>query len=60
MTKSYSVIIKREDAEDQKMVQVNFSLVGDEKHGKDAQGYVGLYVDNGTEGYFKNLVIENV
>lgn len=30
------------------------------KHGKDAQGYVGLYVDNGTEGYFKNLVIENV
>ena len=36
LTKSYSVIIKREDAEDQKMVQVNFSLVGDEKHGKDA------------------------
>ena len=36
VTKSYSVIIKREDAEDQKMVQVNFSLVGDEKHGKDA------------------------
>ena len=30
------------------------------KHGKDAQGYVGLYVDNGTEGYFKNLMIENV
>ena len=30
------------------------------KHGKDAKGYVGLYVDNGTEGYFKNLVIENV
>ena len=30
------------------------------KHGKDAQGDVGLYVDNGTEGYFKNLIIENV
>ena len=30
------------------------------KHGKDAKGYVGLYVDNGTEGYFKNLMIENV
>ena len=30
------------------------------KHGKDAEGYVGLYVDNGTEGYFKNLTIENV
>ena len=30
------------------------------KQGKDAKGYVGLYVDNGTEGYFKNLMIENV
>ena len=27
------------------------------KHGKYAKGYVGLYVDNGTEGYFKNLVV---
>ncbi len=29
------------------------------KHGKDAKGLVGLYVDNGTEGYFKNLKIQN-
>ncbi len=27
------------------------------KHGAKAKGYIGLYVDNGTEGYFKNLVV---
>lgn len=29
------------------------------KLGKDAKGYIGLYVDNGTAGYFKNLKIVN-
>ena len=28
------------------------------KHGPDAQGSVGLYVDIGTDGYFKNLRIQ--
>ena len=45
VTKSYSVIIKREDAEDQKMVQVNFSLVGDEKHGKDAHTWRSFWLN---------------
>lgn len=29
------------------------------KHGALARGAVGLYVDIGTDGYFKNLIIEN-
>ena len=28
------------------------------KHGKDSRGAIGLYVDNGTDGYFKNLTVE--
>ena len=28
------------------------------KHGPDARGSVGLYVDIGTDGRFKNLSIE--
>jgi hypothetical protein len=27
------------------------------KHGPDARGYVGLYVDIGTDGLFRNLSI---
>ena len=27
------------------------------KHGAEARGNIGLYVDNGTDGYFKNLSI---
>jgi len=30
-------------------------VVNDLKHGADAVGGIGLYIDNGTEGYFKNL-----
>lgn len=32
--------------------------VSDLKMGPDARGAVGLFVDTGTEGYFKDLVIE--
>ncbi len=32
-------------------------LVNDLKLGADAHGGVGLYVDNGTDGYFRNLKI---
>lgn len=32
-------------------------LVGDLKLGGDAHGAVGLYVDNGTDGFFRNLKI---
>ncbi len=28
------------------------------KHGKDARGAVGLYVDTGTDAFFKNLKVE--
>ena len=27
------------------------------KHGRDCRGAIGLYVDNGTDGYFKNLQV---
>jgi hypothetical protein len=30
-------------------------IVNDLKHGADAHGSVGLYVDNGTDGHFRNL-----
>ncbi len=30
-------------------------IVNDLKHGPDHAGGVGLYIDNGTEGFFKNL-----
>lgn len=39
--------------DDIKVLEVN-----DLKHGKDARGNVGLYVDIGTDGYFKNFHIE--
>lgn len=29
------------------------------KHGTSARGAVGLYVDIGTDGYFKNLIVES-
>jgi len=32
-------------------------IVNDLKHGSDAMGAVGLFVDVGTEGYFRNLKI---
>ena len=32
-------------------------IVNDLKHGPDAMGAVGLFVDVGTEGYFRNLKI---
>lgn len=32
--------------------------VGHLKHG-DSKGKIGLYVDNGTNGYFKNITIQN-
>ena len=32
-------------------------IVNDLKHGPDATGAVGLYIDNGTEGFFRNLRI---
>lgn len=31
--------------------------VDDMKHGTDAQGAVGFYVDMGTEGFFKDLIV---
>ena len=33
-------------------------IVNDLKHGPDLKGGVGLYIDNGTEGFFKNLKIK--
>jgi len=32
-------------------------IVNDLKHGPDLKGAVGLYIDNGTEGFFRNLRI---
>ena len=34
-------------------------IVSDLKHGANASGGIGLWVDVGTEGYFANLKIEN-
>lgn len=30
-------------------------IVNDLKHGPDGSGAIGLYIDNGTEGFFRNL-----
>jgi len=30
-------------------------IVNDLKRGADAHGSIGLYVDNGTDGHFRNL-----
>ncbi|MCP3879001.1 MAG: hypothetical protein GY701_11520 [Sulfitobacter sp.] len=32
-------------------------VVNDLKHGPDLEGGVGLYIDNGTEGFFRNLSV---
>ena len=32
-------------------------IVNDLKHGAEMKGGVGLYIDNGTEGFFKNLKV---
>ena len=32
-------------------------IVNDLKHGPDLKGGIGLYIDNGTEGYFRNLSV---
>ena len=32
-------------------------IVNDLKHGIDLKGEIGLYIDNGTEGFFRNLNI---
>jgi len=32
-------------------------IVNDLKHGPDLAGGIGLYIDNGTEGFFKNLKV---
>lgn len=32
-------------------------VVNDLKHGADLSGGLGLYIDNGTEGFFRNLVV---
>lgn len=34
-------------------------IVNDLKHGKDASGAIGLWVDIGSEGYFRDLKITN-
>ncbi len=34
-------------------------IVNDLKHGADALGKIGLWVDIGTEGYFSSLRIHN-
>lgn len=34
-------------------------IVNDLKHGKDTSGAIGLWVDIGTEGYFRDLKITN-
>ena len=33
-------------------------IVNDLKHGPKLKGGIGLYIDNGTEGFFKNLEID--
>ncbi|MDP6925618.1 MAG: hypothetical protein QGG84_00840 [Rhodospirillales bacterium] len=33
-------------------------IVKDLKHGPDCRGAIGLFIDNGTEGFFKNLNVE--
>ena len=33
-------------------------IVNDLKHGPDMRGAIGLYIDNGSEGFFKNLSVE--
>jgi hypothetical protein len=33
-------------------------IVNDLKHGPDLKGGVGLYIDNGTEGFFRNLRVQ--
>jgi len=32
-------------------------IVNDLKHGPDLAGGIGLYIDSGTEGFFKNLMV---
>lgn len=32
-------------------------IVNDLKHGPDAAGAIGLYIDSGTEGFFRNLKV---
>ncbi|MFP6710571.1 MAG: hypothetical protein VB913_02620 [Rhodospirillales bacterium] len=32
-------------------------IVNDLKHGADLKGSIGLYIDNGTEGFFRNLSV---
>ena len=32
-------------------------IVIDLKHGADLKGGIGLYIDNGTEGFFRNLSV---
>ena len=32
-------------------------IVNDLKHGPDLKGGIGLYIDNGTEGFFRNLKV---
>ena len=32
-------------------------IVNDLKHGPDLKGGIGLYIDNGTEGFFRNLSV---
>ena len=34
-------------------------IVNDLKHGSEMKGGIGLYIDNGTEGFFKNLRVEH-
>ena len=34
-------------------------IVNDLKHGAEMKGSIGLYIDNGTEGFFKNLKVAN-
>ena len=33
-------------------------IVNDLKHGSEMKGGIGLYIDNGTEGFFKNLKVK--
>ena len=35
-------------------------IVNDLKHGSKMKGGIGLYIDNGTEGFFKNLRVEYI
>ena len=32
-------------------------IVNDLKHGAEQTGGIGLYIDNGTEGFFRNLIV---